>query len=91
MDNKDDWHNIYITDCTGKKFFNTNASPMATMSEIHNLKRHLEAIKSGAKLYAKVGIDKDTAVLMLDGASYHGASQSMDDILDDDLLNDLMS
>ena len=83
----DNWHNIYITDCTGKKFFNTNASPMATMSEIRNLKRHLDAIKSGAKLYAKVGVDKDTAVLMLDGTTY----QSMDDILDDDLLNDLMS
>ena len=83
----DNWHNIYITDCTGKKFFNTQASPMATMSEIRNLKRHLEAIKSGAKLYAKVGIDKDTAVLMLDDTVY----QSMDDILDDDLLNDLMS
>ena len=83
----DNWHNIYITDCTGKKFFNTNASPMSTMSEIRNLKRHLEAIKSGNLAYARVGIDKDTAVLMLDDTPY----QSMDDILDDDLLNDLMS
>jgi hypothetical protein len=87
MDNKDDWHNIYITDCTGKKFFNTNASPISTMSEIRNLKRHLEAIKAGKLAYAKVGIDKDTAVLMLDDTVY----QSMDDILDDDLLNDLMN
>jgi len=87
MDNKDNWHNIYITDCTGKKFFSTNASPMSTMSEIRNLKRHLEAIKSGKLAYARVGIDKDSAVLMLDDTPY----QSMDDILDDDLLNDLMS
>jgi uncharacterized protein YqgV (UPF0045/DUF77 family) len=83
----DNWHNIYITDCTGKKFFNTNASPMSTMSEIRNLKRHLDAIKSGKLAYARVGIDKDTAVLMFDDTPY----QSMDDILDDDLLNDLMS
>jgi len=83
----DNWHNIYITDCTGKKFFNTNASPMSTMSEIRNLKRHLDAIKSGDKAYSKVSVDKDTAILMLDGTPY----QSMDDILDDALLNDLMS
>jgi hypothetical protein len=86
----DNWHNIYITDCTGKKFFNTSASPMSTMSEIRNLKRHLDAIKAGKLAYVNVGVDKDTAVLMLDGTPYHGASQSMGDILDDDLLNDLM-
>jgi hypothetical protein len=83
----DNWHNIYITDCTGKKFFNTNASPLSTMSEIRNLKRHLDAIKAGKLAYVSVGVDKDTAILMLDDTPY----QSIDDILDDDLLNDLMS
>ena len=81
-----DWHNIYITDKTGKKFFNTTASPMSTMSEIKNITRHLEGIKSGNKLYTKVGVDSSTAVLMLDDSPY----QTMDDILDDDLLAELL-
>ena len=80
-----DWHSIYITDKTGKKFFSTQASPMSTMSEIRNLTRHLEAIKAGSKFYAKVNIDQATAVLMLDGTQY----KTVDDILDDDLLAEL--
>lgn len=78
-----EWHNVYITDKTGKNFFNVNASPMSTMSEIRNLSRHIEAIKAGTKGYEF--IDKESAVLMLDGSPW----QSMDDILDDDLLSEL--
>ena len=74
------WHNLHITDKTGQKFFNTNASPMSTMSEIHNLTRHLEAIKAYAKGYEFV--DSASAMLMLDGEPYG----TMDDILDDDSL-----
>ena len=85
LNTMNDWHTIYITDKTGKKFFNTNASPMSTMSGIRNLKRHLEAIKSGNPSYAKVSVDQATAVLMLDGQPY----QSMEEILDDDLLKEL--
>lgn len=80
------WHNIYITDKTGKKFFNTEASPLSTMSEIRNLSRHLEAIRANNPHYTKVGIDAASAVLMLDGTQY----QTMNDILDDDLLNELL-
>lgn len=75
-----DWHNVYITDRTGKKFFNTQASPMSTMSEIRNLTRNMEAVKAGSKGYGF--IDKQSARLMLDDEPY----QSMDDILDDDAL-----
>lgn len=82
----DNWHNVYITDKTGKKFFNTSASPMSTMSEIRNLTRHLEAVKAGSAAYAKVGIDQVTAKLMLDGEPW----QSMDQILDDELLEELL-
>lgn len=82
-----EWHNIHITDKTGKKFFNTTASPMSTMSEIRNLTRHLDAIKRGENAYAKVGIDQATAMLMLDHYPY----QTLEDILDDDLIADLMS
>lgn len=75
-----DWHNVYITDKTGQKFFNTNASPMSTISEIRNLTRHLESIKANAKGYEFV--DSASATLMLDGEPYG----MIDDILDDDRL-----
>lgn len=78
----DTWHNIYITDKTGKKFFNTNASPMSTASEIRNLTRHLEAIKANKKGYEFV--DTNTAVLMLDNTPYGAVTYS-----DDELLNEL--
>lgn len=81
MDNT--WHNVYITDKTGQKFFNTNASPMSTMSEIRNLTRHLEAIKANVKGYGFV--DSASAMLMLDGEPYG----MINDILDDDLLAEL--
>ena len=80
-----DWHNVYITDKTGQKFFNTNASHMSTMSEVRNLNRHLEAIKANAKGYEFV--DSASATLMLDGEPY---GTMMDDILDDDLLAELL-
>lgn len=83
------WHNIYITDFTGAKFFNTNASPMATASEIKNITRHLDAIKSGATSHKKVAIDRDSAVLMLDGTPY--GTTSIDDITDDELFAELFN
>ena len=79
------WHNLHITDKTGKKFFNTDASPMSTMSEIRNLQRHLEAIKANAKGYEFV--DSASATLMLDREPY---GTMMYDILDDDLLAELL-
>lgn len=77
------WHTIYITDCTGKKFFNTQASPMSTASEIKNISRHLDAIKAGKKGYEF--IDSKSAQLMLDDSPY----MSVNDICDDDLFNEL--
>ena len=77
------WHNLHITDNTGKKFFNTDSSPMSTMSEIRNLQRHVEAIKASAKGYEFA--DSASVVLMLDGLPY----QTMEEILDDDLLAEL--
>lgn len=83
------WHNIYITDFTGAKFFNTNASPMATASEIKNITRHLDAIKAGAASHQNVRVDRDSAVLMLDGIPY--GTTSIDDILDEYLLSELFN
>lgn len=81
------WHNIYITDASGAKFFNTNASPLATASEIKNITRHLEAIKEGAASHKNVKVDRATAVLMLDGVPY--GTTSIDDILDDEFFAEL--
>ena len=81
-----EWHKLYITDKSGKAYFKTTASPLATMSEIRNLSRHLEATKSKSKGYEFV--DAETAVLMLDGAAYkdENAQANLDDILSDDEL-----
>lgn len=80
-----DWHNIYITDKSGDKFFNTDASPMATASEIKNLTRHLDKIKASVKGYEFA--DSDSAILILDGTRYHTA----DEISAEDILSELFS
>ena len=62
------WHNIHITDKSGREFFCCNASPMSTMSEIRNLKRHIENAKRSPDMYKF--LDIATAVIMLDGLPY---------------------
>lgn len=63
-----EWHKLHITDKTGAEFFKCDASPMSTMSEIRNLKRHLEQAKASPKHYKF--LDVASAVIMLDGAVY---------------------
>jgi hypothetical protein len=63
-----DWHNICITDKSGKEFFKVVASPMSTYSEIKNLKRHIEQAKSNPEAYKF--LDVASAVIMLDGSLY---------------------
>lgn len=63
-----DWHEVSITDKTQKVFFKTTASPMATMSEVRNLKRHLEQAKANPKAYHF--LDVPSAVILLDGTPY---------------------
>ena len=81
-----EWHTLYITDKSGMTYFPTIASPLATMPEIRNLSRHLEAIKNKAKGYEFA--DAETAVLMLDGVEYkcENMQASLEDILSDDEL-----
>ena len=62
------WHNVYITDKTGKKFFDTSASPMSTLSEIRNLKRNVDRCKAGHEHYSFM--DAQTVQLMVDGEPY---------------------
>ena len=73
------WHNVYITDKSGRKMWDTTASPMSTASEIRNLKRHLEAAIKNPEAYRF--LDLDTAVIMLDGEPYGGPQVMTDDQL----------
>lgn len=63
-----DWHNICITDYTGQQFFKCTASPMATISEIKNLKRHIEQAKRSPEAYKM--FDATSAIILLDGTPY---------------------
>jgi UV DNA damage repair endonuclease len=70
MENRmiNDWHNLHITDKTGKEFLKTVASPLATESEIRNLKKHISAAKSNPKAYKF--LDIPTAKIVMDGSDY---------------------
>jgi hypothetical protein len=75
-----DWHEIHVSDKTGGVFFKTVASPMATESEIKNLKSHIKAAKQYRAHYSF--LDADSAHIVLDGERYDDASEmSLDDIL----------
>ena len=81
-----DWHTLYITDATGQKFFRCTASPMSTMSEIKNLKRHIEQAKAKPDMYKM--LDVATMVLMLDDVPYSEPKEIDADTLDA-MLRDL--
>lgn len=76
-----DWHTLYITDSTGQQFFRCTASSMSTMSEIKNLKRHIEQAKARPSLYANL-FDIDSAVIMLDDVPYSEPKELDADTLD---------
>ena len=63
-----DWHELHISDKTGGVFFKTAASPLATFSEIKNLKSHLKAAKQYRCHYSF--LDVDSAHIVLDGERY---------------------
>ena len=79
MDNN--WHNVYITDKSGRKMWNNTASPMATMSEVRNLTRKIEQARKHPAAFP--GLDVATAVVMVDG-------QSPIEMSDDELLAELL-
>jgi len=78
------WHNAYITDKNKAKRFNTTATGFGIQSELKNLQRHIDNAKKFPQHYTF--LDAETAYIMLDGEKY---GQTLDDILDDDLLNEL--
>lgn len=78
----DNWHEIYITDKSGKRFWNTHASSWGRQSEINNLKNHLKQAKEHPEMYRF--LDIETARIVVDGERL----QTLDDI-DLSLLDDL--
>lgn len=80
------WHTLYITDKTGRKFWNTQASSMALAGEIRTLKRHLTGIVQGSKAYQAVTVDRDSIMLMVDGVVWGDAADTVDNTLDSDEL-----
>ena len=58
---------IYLTDKTGRRFWNTTCGAGYSSGERHNLQGHLARIKSSHKAYANVGIDRESARLVEEG------------------------
>lgn len=80
-----DWHEIYISDKSGEAFFKVTASPLATFSEIRNLKQHIEAAKRYRLPIMGYGfLDVDSAHIVLDGERYsEPTADELDAILDE--------
>jgi hypothetical protein len=72
---------LYITDKSGKKFWNTNVAAAFSSGERHNLERHLPSVKAGKRGYGF--IDCVTAKIV--------EEQSADELpmTDDELLAEL--
>jgi hypothetical protein len=76
-----DWHDLYITDKSGKRMFGRTASPSGTIFELRNLKGLLPiAVRQGL-------VDAETATIYLDGTPYSGSDSP--EIDDDQLLVEL--
>lgn len=58
---------MYLTDKTGKRFWNTICGFGYSSGEEHNLKAHLARIKAGHKAYAKCEIDRESARFVYEG------------------------
>lgn len=56
---------VYITDKTGKKFFNTLCSTAYAMSEVRNLNKKLDEAKQYPQIYKF--LDIETAKVICDG------------------------
>lgn len=80
------WNNVYITDKTGRKMWNTTASPMSTLSELKNLQMHIVVAQERPHLYKF--LDVATAKVMLNGIPYVQEPVNLD-MTNDELLAEL--
>jgi len=59
---------LYLTDSTGKRFWETHCGTGYSSGEENNLKRHLAMIKAGHKAYANVAIERESARFVYEGS-----------------------
>lgn len=76
---RNNWHEIWITDHSGKKFWNTSASSLGTQAELRNMQRRLDQIMKNGGYMPE--IDSTTAGIMLDGKPFGTREMSDDEIL----------
>lgn len=72
---------VYITDKSGKRFFNTLCSTEYASSEIRNLERKLEQAKQIPELYRF--LDIATARIVQDGIAKVSAEENADMTIDE--------
>ena len=75
---------LYLTDKTGKRFWNTSCGAGYSSGEEHNLKAHLARIKAGHPAYAKCGIDAATARFVYEGEQIDMSPEAMMEWLRED-------
>ena len=82
--------NLYITDKTGRKRWNTHCGYGFHEGEQRNLQRHLDNLKARHPAYAKVDIDLESAKLVLevDGTVLYDSSDRFT-VADQQLLDEL--
>lgn len=78
--------NVWITDKSGKRYWNTHCSVGHADPEIRNMQKRLEQAKKHPQAFAF--LDLETAVIMLNGEP-HSPNVDTEDMSDDELLAQL--
>lgn len=78
---------IYITDKTGQKRWNTEVTAEWAQGERANFRKRLDAIKSGHPAYSH--IDRDSARIVEELSAYDLTDDRLDNMSDDELLAEL--
>lgn len=78
---------IFITDYTGKRFWNTQVSVGFAAGERKNLARHLAMIQARRPAYDRCGVDYATARIEEELENH----EIVEYMSDDELLNNLFS
>ena len=72
---------IYITDRTGRKFWNTRVAAGFAAGERNNLARHLAMIQARRPAYDKCGVHPTSAHIVEEMEDHEKIEQMSDDVL----------
>ena len=78
--------NVWITDKSGKRYWNTHCSVGHADPEIHNMQRRLEWAAKNPKAFAF--LDLETAVILVNGEPYQ-PNTATEEMSDEELLKAL--